>query len=133
MNFTRYNAKDTTVSIDGVNITGFGEDMVSIEKEEALAENVVGAQGDVVRSEINNSIYNITVTVQPTCPQLPHLMSLKDRTEAFPIWINNKSLKIKAGGTKGYVTEMPEIALGAEAEDIEFSFTVLDGDITTTE
>ena len=49
MNFSVYNAKDTSVVVDGVHITSLGEDMISIEKEEALAENVVGAQGDVVR------------------------------------------------------------------------------------
>lgn len=32
MLFAKYNAKDTTVTVNGVNITGFGEDMLSIEK-----------------------------------------------------------------------------------------------------
>ena len=131
MNFTRYNAKDTSVVVNGVHITSLGEDMVSIEKEEALAENVVGAQGDIIRSEINNSIYNITVTVQPTSPQVPMLLSLKDATEAFPVWIVNKALKVRAGGEKAFISEMPEIALGAEAEDLEFTFTVYDGNIIT--
>lgn len=133
MNLTRYNAKDCAIVVDGVYITGLGEDMVSIEKEEALAENVVGAQGDVVRSEINNSIYNITITVQATSPQLPYLLSLKNRTEAFPLWIINKPLKIRAGGTLCNITEMPELALGATAEDCEITFTAYDGDIITEE
>lgn len=130
-NVSRYNAKDCTVVVDGVYITGLGEDMISVEKEEALAENVVGAQGDIVRSEINNSIYNITITVQITSPQLPFLLSLKNRTESFPIWINNKALGLRAGGEMCNITEMPEIALGAEAEDCEITFTAYDGDIIT--
>lgn len=129
MKLTRYNAKDCTVTVNNVYITQLGEDMVSIEKEEALAENVVGAYGDVVRSEINNGIYNITVTVQITSPQLPHLISLKDAKEAFPVWVNNKALGVKAGGSQAFISEMPEIALGAEAEDVEVTFTVYDGDI----
>lgn len=133
MNLTRYNAKDCAIVVDGVYITGLGEDMVSIEKEEALAENVVGAQGDVVRSEINNDIYNITITVQPTSPQLPFLLSLKNRQEAFPLWIINKLLKIRAGGTLCHITEMPELSLGATAEDCEITFTAYDGDIITEE
>ena len=128
-NVTRYNAKDCTVVVDGVYITGLGEDMISIEKEEALAENVVGAQGDIVRSEINNSIYNITITVQITSPQLQYLLSLKNRKESFPIWINNKALGLRAGREMCNITEMPEIALGAEAEDLEITFTAYDGDI----
>jgi hypothetical protein len=129
MNVTRYNAKDCSIVVGGVYITGLGEDMVSIEKEEALAENSVGAQGDVVRSEINNSIYTITVTVQSTSPQFPYLLSLKDATEAFPIWVINKPLKLRAGGTMAFITEMPSLSLGSEAEDVEFSFSVYDGDI----
>lgn len=127
-----YNAKETSVLVDGVFITALGEDMISIEKEEALAENTVGAQGDIVRNEINNSIYNVTITVQPTSPQFSFLLSLKDRTETFPLWITNKKLGIRAGGSQAMVSELPEIALGAEAEDVEFSFTVYDGNIETT-
>lgn len=130
MKLTRYNAKDCSVTVGDVYITQLGEDMVSIEKEEALAENVVGAQGDVVRSEINNSIHNITVTVQITSPQLSYLIGLKDAEEAFPVWVYNKALGIKAGGSKAFISEMPEIALGAEAEDVEVTFTVYDGEIS---
>lgn len=130
-NFARYNAKDTSVVVDGVYITSLGEDMISIEKEEALAENVVGAHGDIVRSEINNSIYNITITVQVTSPQLGFLLSLKNRTEPFPLWVINKTLKVRAGGSMAMIGEMPEIALGSEAEDVEITFVVYDGDIIT--
>lgn len=56
-NITTYNAKECIVTINGVNITGLGEDMITWEKEEAFFEPVVGAQGDVVKSEINNSLY----------------------------------------------------------------------------
>ena len=128
-NITSYNAKSCSVTVDTFNVTGLGEDMISIEKEEALAENVVGAQGDIVRSEINNSIYNITITVQITCPQLKLLLALKNRTDFFPVWINNYDLGIKAGGSKAKILEMPEIALGATAEDVEITFCVYDGDI----
>ena len=129
MAFSRYNAKDTSIVVDNVHITGLGEDMWSFEKEEALAENSVGAQGDVVRSEINNPIYNAHVIVQATSPQVNFLFSLKDRTEPFPVWMINKALGRREGGTMAMITELPEDALGAEAEDLEFVFTVYDGAI----
>ncbi len=124
---TRYNAKDTTIMVDGVYITGLGEDMWNFEKEEDLAENTVGAQGDVVRNEINNPIYTATVTVQRTSPQAKHLLSLKAKTEPFAVWMINKALGIKEGGSKAMLSSAPATALGASAEDLEFVFTVYDG------
>lgn len=132
-NVTRYNAKDCAIMVDGVHVTGLGEDMVSWEKEEAYFEAVVGAQGDIVKSEINNSIHNLTITVQPTSPQFKYLLSLKDRTETFPVWVINKALGIRFGGEQANIAEAPEIALGAEAEDCEFTIVVFDGDTVTEE
>lgn len=126
-NVTRYNAKDCSVMVDGVYITGLGEDMISWEKEEAYFETSVGAQGDIVKSEINNSIHTLAITVQATSPQFKYLLSLKDRTEPFPVWVINKSLGIRVGGEQANVQEAPEISLGAEAEDCEFTLTVFDG------
>lgn len=126
-NVTRYNAKDTTVIVDGVYITGLGEDMISFSKEENVSEFIVGAQGDIVRSEINNDIHTLTLTVQPTSPQLTHLIALKDRKGCFPVWVINKEMGITLGGSQACINELPEIALGASAEDIEFTFSILDG------
>lgn len=126
-NITRYNAKDTSVMVDGVFITGLGEDMISFSKEESASEIIVGAQGDVVKSEINNDIHTLSLTVQPTSPQLAHLMSLKDRKDCFPVWVINKEMGITLGGTQACINEMPEISLGASAEDIEITFSILDG------
>ena len=131
MAVTQYNAKDCSVVVGGKYITGLGEDMVSWEKEEAYFEPIVGAQGDVVKSEINNDIHNLTVTVQPTCPQLGVLLQLAKRNTPFPVWVINKALGIRFGGTMANIKESPEIALGAEAEDIEFTICVYDG-ITET-
>lgn len=127
MAISRYNAKDCVIMVDGTYITGLGENMISFEKEEAYFETVVGAQGDVIKSEINNDIHNLTITVQPTSPQLGFLISLKDRTEPFPIWVINKALGIRCGGTMANYKEAPEVALGSEAEDMEFAFCVFDG------
>ena len=128
--FSKYNAKDTTIIVDTTYITGLGEDMWNFEKAEDLAEDTVGAQGDVVRNEVNNPIYNATVTVQRTSPQYKFLRSLKDRTEPFPIWMINKALGAKEGGSKALLTSVPPSSLGTSAEDVEFGFTVYDGEIT---
>lgn len=127
MAFSKYNAKDTTIIVKGTYITGLGEDMWNFEKKEDLAEDTVGAQGDVCRNEINDPIYNATVTVQRTSPQYNFLRSLEKETEPFEIWMINKALKTKEGGTKALCTSVPPSNLGATAEDVEFGFTVYDG------
>lgn len=127
MNVTRYNAKDCTVTVDGVFITQLGEDMVSFEKAEAYFEPVVGAQGDIVKSEINNTIYNLTLTIQPTSPQKAFLLSKLASNENFPVWVVNKALGERFGGSMAAIQEMPEISRGSEAEDMEFTFCVFDG------
>ena len=127
MRVSRYNAKDTSILVNNVAITGLGEDMVSWEKEESFFEPKVGAQGDVLKSEINNDLHTLTITVQPTSPQFQYLVNLQGQAETFPVWCINKALGIRFGGTTASVSEAPEIALGAEADDCEFSITVFDG------
>lgn len=127
MNVTRYNAKDCTITVDGVFITQLGEDMVSFSKEEAYFNTSVGAMGDVVKSEINNSIHTLTLTIQATSPQKAFLMSKFGSSKTFPVWVTNKAMGIRFGGSMASVQEQPEISFGAEAEDMEFSITVFDG------
>lgn len=133
MAVTSYDAKDCTVTVDGVFITQLGEDMISFEKEESYFEPVVGAQGDVIKSMVNNPLYTLTLTIQPTSPQKAFLMSKLGVRENFPVWVNNKALGERFGGTLCAISEMPEIARGSEAEDLEITFTVFDGVLEVTE
>lgn len=126
MNIATYDAKDTSIIIDNTYITGLGEDMISAEKDEDFFTTSVGAQGDVVKSQINNTLGTITVYVQPTSPQKKFLMNLANRVEPFPLWAVNKKLGERVGGTKANLKTFPEIARGAEAEDMEFVFQVFD-------
>lgn len=129
MIIAQYDAKDTSIVIDSTYITGLGEDMISAEKDEDFFSTSVGAQGDVVTSEINNTLGTITVYVQPTSPQKAFLMGLAKRREPFPIWAVNKKLGERFGGTKARLLSFPELSRGAEAEDMEFTFQVFDLDV----
>lgn len=121
-----YNAKDTTVMVDGVYITGLAEDMITGEKDEDFFSASVGAQGDVVRSDINNTLGTITLKIQVTSPQKKFLMGLAKRSNPFPIWCNNKVLDERMGGTMANLKSFPSFGRGAEAEDMEFTFQVFD-------
>lgn len=126
MNMTTYDAKDCTVVVDNIFITGLGEDMVAGEKDEEFFEPIVGAQGDIVKSVTNNTVGTVTITIQPTSPQKKHLLDLAKRKDTFPIWITNKTLGERFGGTMANLKNYPEMARGAEAEDMEFEFSVFD-------
>lgn len=126
MKVTRYNAKDCTVTVNNVFITQLGEDMVTGEKDEEFFEAVVGAQGDVVKSEVNNTLGTVTVTVQVTCPQKKMLLGLANKSDTFPLWVTNKALGERFGGSMASLKNYPEMARGAEAEDMEFEFAVFD-------
>ena len=121
-----YDAKNTTIIVDGVYITGLGEDMITGEKDEDFFETSVGAQGDVIKSVKNNTLGSITISVQATSPQKKFLMSLANRADPFPIWCNDKVLNERMGGTMANLKTFPEFARGAEAEDMEFVFQVFD-------
>ena len=125
-NFTRYNAKDCTVSINDIFVTQLAEEMVTGAKDEEFFSTSVGAQGDVVRSDINNDLGTVTITVQATCPQMAQLMALQKATEPFSVWVTNNVLGRRFGGTKANLKKPPEIAMGTEAGDVSFEFQVFD-------
>ncbi|MDL2253314.1 hypothetical protein LJC49_04485 [Ruminococcaceae bacterium OttesenSCG-928-I18] len=127
--YRQYDAKDCTVMVDGVYITGFGEDMVSFEKDEDFVNPVAGAQGDVVANVIHNDICTLTLSVQATSPQKAHLIRLATSKKMFKIWVTNKSIGERFGGNKAMIKTFPELTHGAEAEDREFEISVFDGTI----
>lgn len=126
MMHSRYDAKDTAIIVDGTYITGLGEDMFEVEKEEDFFEDSVGAQGDIVESVINDSRGTFKLYIQVTSPSKPFLLSLANREEPFPIWAVNKKLGERSGGTMAKLLTLPAMKRGATAEDMELTFRVFD-------
>lgn len=125
-NITKYNPKDVVITVDGVYITGLGEDMVTGEKDEDNVSPVVGAMGDVVVNEVNNDLGTITITVQGTSPQLPMLKKLANSKAMIPVWVNNKSIGEKFGGSKAMIKKTPALEYGTELADREIEIQVFD-------
>ena len=123
---TSYDAKDCTITVNGVYLTGLGEDMVTGEKDEEMFTTNVGAQGDVVENEVNNPLGTITVTLQATSPQKAMMLNLARTGEKFAIWVINKSISERFGGSMARIKNYPELANGAEADDREFEIQVFD-------
>lgn len=123
---TEYNAKDCVITWGNTYITGLAEDMVTGSKDEEFFSTNVGAQGDVVVSETNNPLGTVTITLQGTSPQRKQLIADAKAGVVAPLWVNNKNLGRKFGGTQARIKNFPEDAEGAELEDLEFEFQVFD-------
>lgn len=125
-NITVYNPKDCVVTVGSVYITGLSEDMVSCEKDEDNFSTAVGAQGDVVINQSNNEMGTIKLTVQGTSPQKDYLKGLAKSGTMFDIWVINKSIGEKVGGSKAMVKKTPALEQGTELSDREFEIRVFD-------
>lgn len=126
MGSTNWNAKDCVISWDGISITGLGEDMVTGEKDEEFFSTNVGAQGDVLVNEMNNDLGTVTITVQGTCPQKSMLFADAKSGKVAPLWVSNKSINEKIGGTRARIKNYPSLEYSQELGDREFEFQVFD-------
>ncbi len=127
---TTYDAKSVSVIVGGTYLTGFGESMVSVAKDEENWETSVGAQGDVVRSRVNNPLGTITVSLQQTSPQVEYLDRLAKTGETVPISVISAGPpKETATSTAAYVKKPADRAYGSSAEDREYEFQCMDLDI----
>lgn len=122
-----YNPKDTTVTIDGVFVTGMGEDMIGFEFDEERFETEVGAQGDVVVNETNSKLATMTLTIQASSPQYKMCLNYARKGVMFPVWGVNKSVGERFGGTKARFKNPAGANYGKTLEDREFSIQIFDG------
>lgn len=127
----QYDAKDVTVLINNVYLTGLGETMITCEKDEELFSTSVGAQGDVCKSVTNNSLGTITVTLQQTSPQKNLMISLANSNTIFPIWVVNPNQGLKIGGTSASIKNFPSVEYAAECGELEFEIQVFDYTVTS--
>jgi len=122
-----YNPNDTTITVNGVFITGLGEEMISFEFDEDQFEAVTGAQGDVVVNESNDKRATMTLTVQASSPQNSMLRDYAKKGTVFPIWGVNKSIGERFGGTKARIKKSAPITYGKSLEDRAYEIAVFDG------
>ncbi|NHN29450.1 phage structural protein [Paenibacillus agricola] len=122
-----YDPKSVTVTVNGVYITGLGESMVEITKDENNYDTKVGAQGDKVRTKINNSLGTIKLTLQQTSPQLAYLDRLANSGALIPISIiSANDPKETTSVTEAFLKKPSDRKYGKDAEDREYEFQALD-------
>ncbi|MDQ0169181.1 phage structural protein [Paenibacillus tundrae] len=127
MTATTYDSKDVSVVIGGVYLTAFSEDMVEIEKDENNYETKVGAQGDVLRTKVNNPLGTITLTLLPTSPQVSYMDGLGNSGKLVPVTvIHSGTPKETVTVTEAFVQKPATRTYGNEAEDREYEITCMD-------
>lgn len=129
MEITTYNAKDVSVTVDNVFITGFAEGtFVEAAKDEDNFDTSVGAQGDVAISEVNNSLGTITITLQQNSPSIPFLDRLAKSRRVVPAYVisNSGGVKEITGGSRARVVKPADKTYADTAEDREYELRVFD-------
>lgn len=128
MSVAQYDAKNVAITVDGIYLTGFGEDtMVTAEKMEDRSTYSVGAQGDVVQNIVNNPLGEVVITLAQTSPHIAYLNDLANSGRQVPVWIINKNGNEEiAGGSVGVVNKPAPLEFGSEVGVREFTFTILD-------
>lgn len=129
---TSYNANDCVIEWGDTTITGLGEDMVTGEKDEEMFSTSVGAKGDVVMNEVNNTLGTVTLTIQATSPERDLLYDDARTGAVKSLTIKNVNLGEEFGGTQARIKNFPSVERGQEASDLEFEFQVFDYDVKKT-
>ncbi|MBY9077278.1 DUF3277 family protein [Paenibacillus sp. HN-1] len=125
-----YDANDVTVTVNGVYLTGFSEDLVTVAKDEDNISVKVGAQGDVIVNKVNNPLGTITVTLQATSPQVPYLDKIARSSQVVAVSVvYNGDPKETSTATEAIIKKQADREYGAEAGDRTYEFQCLDLDV----
>lgn len=68
MTVQTYDPKEISVSVNGLLITGFAEEFLRAERENAQIDDLSGAQGDVTRVHTNDKRGTVIITLLSTSP-----------------------------------------------------------------
>lgn len=125
---TSYDAKDVSVIVGGVYLTGFAEGtFVSYEKTEDNFALSVGSLGDVARAKVNNPLGTITITLQQTSPQVTYLNNLARSGKIVEARVIHKGTNTeKIGGTQCFILKEAAGEFSNEISSREFTIQVMD-------
>lgn len=127
-NIATYDAKEVSVIVGGINITGFAEDtIVKASKKENNSSESVSAQGDVGVAITNNTLGEVTVPLNQTSPSIAYLNNLANTNKIVDVWVkSNNDVKETVGGTKARVVKPADVEFGSKISNREFTFSVYD-------
>ncbi|MEJ8306663.1 phage structural protein [Saccharibacillus sacchari] len=122
-----YDPQDVSVIVDGTYLTAFGEDMITVEKNENNWDVKVGAQGDTLRTRVRNPLGTATLTLLAGSPQVPMMDKLANTGDTFPLTvIYDGDNKETITAEEAFVVKPPERNYGNELADREYEIQLLD-------
>ncbi len=122
-----YDPKKVQLIVNGFTVTGFSEgDKIKIDpmtKEEY--KTVVGIDGDVSFSKVNDDRYTITITLKEESPSNKAFDALRLLPSSFTVMVKNTSAgKYIGGGINARIVEKPGLTFGADAPKREWKILV---------
>ena len=123
--FTTYDPKSVAVIVGGVPLTGFADDMVSIEFQEDSWEHIAGADGEEMRIRKNDGRAEMTVTLLQSSESNSWLAGLQladeaSNSAAFPVLFKDSNGKTLMASEAGWIKKTPNISRGKSASNVEW-------------
>lgn len=126
----KYDPKDCVTTINGsYAVTGYASDMITGSRDNDSVSFTEGAQGDTVANLSASTLGTITLTLLATSPSNAVLVDLAKKKEFFSIWINNKSIGERMGGTQAMVVKYPDYSYGSTVGNRAYTIKVVDFDV----
>lgn len=125
--FSTYDPKDVTVTVDGVLLSGFAPDSkVSVEYESDFYTTKVGIDGDdVTRDKNNNRTATATIALMQNSTSRAFLVGKllddeKDNSGTFAMSINHNPSGESYSSEFAYIQKVPSASFEAESGTREF-------------
>lgn len=122
------------VTVGGMPIVGFSEELIDLERSEDLFNEMVGCTGETARVHINNRNATCKISLLQTSPSNDYLSTLALRDEALnvgvvPLMIKDILGTTLASSAQAYVKKMPKIDGGKSVKTREWSLYCIDVNI----
>ena len=117
-----YAPGEVHVSFKGKTVTGFGDEIVSVKRNEMLFTTVVGADGEVTRVKNSNKTGEVKITVKQTSAANALLGAIVEKDEITGDQVGALMIKDNNGHTmwsgEGWLAGWPEaVDRGKDAKD----------------
>ena len=111
-----FDPKKVKVVVAGLNIVGFSEEKVTVERSNNAWELTVGCDGEATRVKSNDLSGKITLTLQQTSPSNDFLTTVfyndQANNEVVKVEVLDTSGKSKIVASKAWIEKMPEAQYG---------------------